>query len=139
LGFIRTFNTAQAVLYSQNGRCATQDEAFAEIIKHKEHVKPGPWVSRFTAMGDEVLPGWTLDFAIIPGESWLMSAEQEDGSRKPLADGYRLILKGEQYTLIIDEGAVIYEVKTPEKIPAATSLPSAADFPSAQPYDLFRD
>jgi hypothetical protein len=134
LGFIRTFNTLQVVLYQQNGKCATQDEAFAEIIKHKEHVKPGTWMTRFTPMVDEVFPGWTLDFAIIPGESRLMSAEQEDGSQKPLADGYRLILKGEQYTLITDEGAVIYQAKTPEKLPAATSLPSAAEFPGAMPY-----
>ena len=90
-------------------------------------------------MADEVFPGWTLDFAIIPGESRLMSAEQEDGNTKPLTEGYRLILTGEQYTLITDEAAVIYQAKTPEKVPAATSLPSAADFPSAQPYDLFRD
>ena len=134
LAFIRTFNTFQAVLYPRNGRCATQDEAFAEIIKHKEHVKPGTWMSRFTPMVDEVFPGWKLDFAIIPGESRLMSAEQEDGSTKPLTEGYRLILTGEQYTLITDEGVVIYKAKTPEKVPAATSLPSAADFPGAMPY-----
>ena len=134
LAFIRTFNTVQVVLYQQNGRSATQVEVFAEIIKHNEHAKPGTWMSRFTPMADEVFPGWTLDFAIIPGESRLMSARQEDGSQKPLADGYRLILKGEQYTLITDEGVVIYKAKTPEKVPVATSLPSAADFPGAMPY-----
>lgn len=131
--FIRQFNTVQAVLYQQNGKSATRDEVFCELIKHREHVRPGNLWSRFTPMADEILPGWTLDFAVVPGESQLMSAEQEDGSTKPLADGYRLILKGEQYTLITDEGVVIYKANTPEALPTAPSLSSAAEFPGAKP------
>jgi len=138
LGFIRQFNTTQLVLYYKNDRHATQDEAFQEMIKHKEHFKPGTlayaWMSRFNPFSNEVLPGWTLDFSIVHD-----GYPRHINAQDVVNDGYRFILRGERYTLITDETAVIYQVKTPATGPPASGLAGADTFPGAVPYVDFKE
>jgi hypothetical protein len=137
-GFVQQFNTTQLVWYFNNQRHASLDEAYQEIIKHKEHFKPGTgaysWMSRFNPFSKEVLPGWTIDFVQVQAgyPRWLNDKDEVN-------DGYRLILRGDRHTIITDEDMVVYQAKTPETVPAAASLQNARDFPGAVPFDLFKD
>jgi hypothetical protein len=138
LGFIRTFLTEEVIFYSKNNRHGSQNEMLQEIIKHKEHFKPGTtgyaWMSRFNPFSDEVLPGWTIDFAVVHRgyPRWLNEQDEVN-------DGFRLVLKNERYCLVVDETIAIYQVKTPDVVPSATSLESAESLPGAVPANMFRD
>ena len=127
--FLRQFNTVQTAWYIEHGKHATKDEAFGEIIKHREHYKPGTlgyaWMSRLNLFSDEVLPGWVMDF---------VNTNEGQISGRTLATGYRLILGSERYTLITDESVGLYQALTKPDQPKAKDLKSAKDFPGAIGY-----
>lgn len=128
MGFLRMAGTVQRHWYAENGTHIGQDDMFVEILKHKEHFSPKSagyaWMSRLNIFSKEILPGWTLDFAVV-NKGYPRALGQEMN-----ANGYRIILRGEKYCLIEDE-TTICRAFTPENTPSATSLENADSFPAA--------
>lgn len=130
VAFVRQFNTYQAVHYGEHGKHADLLSALVAVREKDEHIrKRTKWGGQLNPYSAAVFPGWTLDYATT-GESKL--AKDEEG--KPLATGYRLVLRGPEYTVISDETVVIYKAKTPPLAPAASDLRSAESFPEAVAY-----
>lgn len=134
LAFIRQSNTLQVVLFYRNGSYASRNDLFREIIAHREHFVPGSlgyaWMSQVNFFSDNVLPGWILDFANT-SEGYPRNMPGDDGPI-PVNDGYRLVLRGTNYTFITDEVGRIYRAPTLENAPMASSLRDASSFPGAE-------
>ena len=130
IGFVRQFGTfATTMAFNQEtesfGAFPSLDEIFKRFIEHKEQFKPGTlgyeWMSKLNfLMPNEPLPGWKLDYATIA------------------PNGFRFILSSKKYTFTLDEDAVIYEAVTPEVLPRAKDLRSAAEFPGATECTQFK-
>jgi hypothetical protein len=125
LGLVRTLNTMQNTNKGYRGRYATQEEMWIDpmhgIVGQLANAY-GPvreWLDVLNITTNVVLPGWTLDFAVV-------------------STGYRLILAGAKDVLITDEVGVIYHANRPLQPVPASSLASAKDFPDAVVYNKFR-
>jgi len=130
IGFVRQFGTfATTMAFNQEtesfGAFPSLDEIFKRFIEHKEHFKPGTlayeWMSRLNFFTpNEPLPGWRLDYATIA------------------PNGFRFTLSSKKYTFALDEDAIIYEAVTPDVLPRAKDLRSAAEFPGATECTQFK-
>jgi len=120
--FLSQFSTLAHYLFQKNGEYPSKPELLGELAKHREHFEPGSlgysWMSQVNFFGKEIMPGWTLDYA--PHGNW-----------------YAVILASKEVTLINDDRGIHYEAITPDKLPKASSLKRASDFPAAVPVDLF--
>jgi hypothetical protein len=126
LGLVRTLNTIQVVIATNNKRAyGTQAEMITgqmglrPLVSGHATDKTAPeWVRQVNFSSSEILPGWVLDFALV-------------------GSGYRLILIGNRDVLITDEAGVIYRAIATKSAPKAAKLTSAKDFPGAVPHEKF--
>jgi hypothetical protein len=125
--FLRQFNTAQVVAKTGTDKFLPLSEALAQIVAHKndpQFAKPGTpgnaWMANLRPLSEEILPGWHIDYVLVP-------------------DGYRLILRGDKYTLITDETVILYQAMTRPGTPAAKDLSAAKNFPGARSHYGFKD
>jgi hypothetical protein len=128
LGFLRTASTVQRKHYQETGTHYLRvEDMHADIVAHKAHFEPGTlayaWASVYRPSSKEVLPGWTLDFAAV---EYGKPTGREDN-----INGYRIILRGEDFVFITDEEVGIYRASVSANMPAAKDLKRAADFPGA--------
>jgi hypothetical protein len=119
LGLVRTLNTIQAVIgmntksYGSQAAMLTGPCGLGPSLKARSaDIGTLEWEKHLNLSSNEVLPGWTLDFALV-------------------GKGYRLILTGKDDVLITDETGVIYRAVTVPLAPKAAQLKSAKDFPGA--------
>src|SRR5207253_8042571 len=63
--FTRQANTFAIAWYVEHGRHATRDEVFGKMVEHREHFKPGSWMSHLNPFSDEIFTGWFLDYANV--------------------------------------------------------------------------
>jgi hypothetical protein len=123
LGFLRTANMVQAVSYFVSGTHQDREDMLIGVASHREHFAPShpgyAWMSKFTPAGNEVLPGWTLNFA------------RTSNGLRDFKNGYRIVLSGERSTFITDELGVGYRAPTPTRMPNLKELEGAASFPGA--------
>jgi len=122
LGFVRTLNTIQVVIatntksYGSQADMLTGQRGLGPFLKARSAEESTlEWVKHVNFSSSEVLPGWTLDFALV-------------------GKGYRLILTGKDDVLITDETGVIYRAVA---APKAAQLKSAKDFPGAVAHNLW--
>jgi hypothetical protein len=129
-GFIRTALTIQRVHYQKNGHHMDKDSMLNEVAKNSHFDPDDPayaWASVLRpGAKEEILPGWKLDFALIAdGYPRAIAGEMNN-------DGFRMILKSDDITLITDEGVLaIYEAPTRESNPPARLLDRAEVYPGA--------
>lgn len=137
---MRQSNAIQLSWFYENGSYASREDLLGSkgIQAHREHFVPGTlayaWMSRMNFFSDAVLPGWTLDFAIITTK-YPRNLRGKDGPI-PINNGYRLIMYGKDYTFVTDEVGIIYRARTPENPPVASALDDAASFPGATTHNL---
>ena len=119
LGLVRSLNTIQATIgmnskaYGSQAAMLTGPCGLGPFLKaHSANENTLEWEKHLNLSSNEVLPGWTLDFALV-------------------GKGYRLILTGKDDVLITDETGVIYRAVTAPLAPKAAQLKSAKDFPGA--------
>jgi hypothetical protein len=125
LGLVRQLNTIQVVIatntksYGSQADILTGPCGLGRLLKaHSADTSPLEWEQHVNFSASEILPGWTLDFALV-------------------GKGYRLILAGKDDVLITDETGVIYRAVTVPLAPKAAQLKSARDFPGAIAHDLW--
>jgi hypothetical protein len=119
LGLVRQLNTIQAVIaintksYGSQADMLTGERGLRPFLKtHSADESTLEWTKHVNFSSSEILPGWTLDFALV-------------------GKGYRLILTGQDDVLITDETGVIYRAVPVPLAPKAALLKSAKDFPGA--------
>src|SRR5436309_1890965 len=117
--FTRQANTFAIAWYVEHGRHATRDEVFGKMVEHREHFKPGSWMSHLNPFSDEIFTGWFLDYANVT-----RGYPRRINDADEVNDGYRLIVRGESYCIITDESGVIYQAHTPKQVPTAATLDS---------------
>jgi hypothetical protein len=125
LGLVRSLNTTQATIamntkaYGSQADMLTGPCGLGPFLKaHSAGRSTLEWEKHLNLSSNEVLPGWTLDFALV-------------------GKGYRLILTGKDDVLITDETGVIYRAATVPLAPTAAQLKSANDFPGAIAHNLW--
>lgn len=125
LGLVRTLNTIQVVIatntksYGSKADMLTGQRGLAPLLEaHSADKSTHEWEQHVNFASSQILPGWTLDFALV-------------------GNGYRLILTGKDDVLITDETGVIYRAATVQFAPKAAQLKSAKDFPGAIAHDLW--
>jgi hypothetical protein len=135
--FVGQFNTCSKALLARNDHHGTLPEVMARIVSHKQHFQPDDifnlgylWMSNLRPANKEVLPGWTIDYAIIT-DGYPRPAKWAEGKPDEYPDGYRLVLRGEHSTLVTDEDMIVYNVPTIDNPPAAKDLERASDYPGA--------
>jgi hypothetical protein len=119
LGLVRTLNTIQVTIamntkaYGSQAAMLTGPCGLGPFLKARPaDIGTLKWEKHLNFSSNEVLPGWTLDFAFV-------------------GKGYRLILTAKDDVLITDETGVIYRAVTVQPPPKAVQLKSAKDFPGA--------
>jgi len=127
LGLVRTLNTIQVVIANKTKRYGSQADmltgqrGLAPFLEaHSADKSTLEWEQHVNFASSHVLPGWTLDFALV-------------------GKGYRLILTGKDDVLITDETGVIYRAATVQLAPKAAQLKSAKDFPGAIAHNLWEE
>jgi hypothetical protein len=127
LGLVRTLNTIQVTIamntkaYGSQADMLTGPCGLGPFLKARSaDIGTFEWEKDLNLSSNEVLPGWTLDFALV-------------------GKGYRLILTGKDDVLITDEIGVIYRAVTMPLAPRAAQLKSAKDFPGAIAHNLWRE
>lgn len=131
LGFVRAVGTEQIAWYYEHGTFATREEILGVkgILKHREYFEPGTpgyaWMSNLNLFSEEVLSKWHLDLAVIKETMTLQSSE----GPVTLTSGYRLILRGEDEVIVLDQRGGIYIAQAPAPGVTASNLSSAADYP----------
>jgi hypothetical protein len=126
LRLVRTLNTVQVVIaintksYGSKADMLTGQKGLAPFLEAHSADKStrSEWEQHVNFASSQILPGWTLDFALV-------------------GNGYRLILAGKDDVLITDETGVIYRAVTVPLAPKAAQLKSARDFPGAIAHDLW--
>jgi len=123
IGFMRSVGAAAQWFLDTHGKFPGRQEVLDAVEQHRHHFPPNHpgyvWMSKFNAQVEEVLPGWKFDHAA-------------KGS------GFRMILRGTDYTFALDEKFVLHQAQNGPYGPPASDLPSAGEFPGAVPYDQFR-
>ena len=134
--FVGQFTTISRWYLREYGHHGELADVMTTLVAHmREQFKDNPddmfeWFKALRPANQEPLAGWTIDYAIIkmgyprPGE--LVKGKWE------YPDGYRLILRGREYTIISDENAGIYFARTTSHAPAAKDLTWAPDYPGAK-------
>jgi len=119
LGLVRQLNTIQAVIaintksYGSQADMLTGPRGLGPFLTARSaDMSTLEWAKHVNLSSSEVLPRWTLDFALA-------------------GKGYRLILTGKDDVLITDETGVIYRAVPVQSAPRAAQLKSAKDFPGA--------
>jgi len=122
LGLVGTLNEIQLVIATNTKSYGSQTDMLIGERGLKSHLgaysSMFEWAKQVNLSSSEILPGWTLDFALV-------------------GKGYRLILTGKDDTLVTDETGVIYRAATAQRAPTAAQLKGAKDFPGAIAHDLW--
>ncbi len=144
LGFVRQSNAIQLSWFYENGSYASREDLLGSkgIQAHREHFVPGTlayaWMSRMNFFSDAVLPGWTLDFAIITTK-YPRNLRGKDGPI-PINNGYRLIMYGKDYTFVTDEVGIIYRARRQKtlRLRAHLTMPHRFREPQHTTYRLLK-
>jgi hypothetical protein len=126
---LRAVSTIQTAAHD-NGGYVTKGAIIARLLETQhshahEEGDTGEWARSLNLESDDIMPGWSWDYSSKADGFLVIAAATAENVDMPRA------------VYVLDENNLIHRAEATGKVPRASSIRKASDFPGAEPYDSF--